>query len=216
MDQTNDHYAYRCLPLVIANQWGWDIINPTEFDVQWDGGPDKSNIVFLSNPKPNLVHSHFHHGILTFNIQYVFRTPPDTNLLIMGCPNSPKDGIYPLTGVVEADWIYHSFTMNYLFTRPGCVKFEAGEPFCRIIPVGRTSLELTPEIRQYNEIEDYQKYKAWSKSRDKFNKDLSLRVEDVVKQGWQKDYLKQCHQTKIDLRPFVNQASRDLSCENKD
>src|SRR5579885_1644744 len=30
-------HAYHCLPLVIANQWGWQILCPTDVRVSWDG-----------------------------------------------------------------------------------------------------------------------------------------------------------------------------------
>src|SRR4051812_25160904 len=37
MDATDRGYAYRCLPLLIANQGGWVIQNPTPFTAWWDG-----------------------------------------------------------------------------------------------------------------------------------------------------------------------------------
>ena len=33
-------YAYQCPPLAVANQWGWQILCPTEVVVAWDGSPD--------------------------------------------------------------------------------------------------------------------------------------------------------------------------------
>ena len=59
----------------------------------------------------------------------------------------PKDGIGPLEGVIETDWLPFTFTMNWQFTRPGRVVFEKGEPFCFITPIAYHSLEqVTPEI----------------------------------------------------------------------
>ena len=41
-----------------------------------------------------------------------------------------KDGIYPLTGVIETDWSPYTFTMNWRFTRRNHrVHFDAGEPY---------------------------------------------------------------------------------------
>lgn len=40
MDTTYDRSAYRCLPLLIANQAGWLILNPATVRVKWDGGPN--------------------------------------------------------------------------------------------------------------------------------------------------------------------------------
>ena len=44
MDATDQHFAYRCLPLAIANQAGWLIHNPASFNVWWDGGPHIDNL----------------------------------------------------------------------------------------------------------------------------------------------------------------------------
>lgn len=58
-----------------------------------------------------------------------------------GVPNLAKDGIAPLEGVVETDWLSFTFTMNWIFTRPGRVRFEADEPFCFITPVNYRAIE---------------------------------------------------------------------------
>lgn len=64
-----------------------------------------------------------------------------------GVPNLAKDGIAPLEGVVETDWLSFTFTMNWIFTRPGRVRFEADEPFCFITPVNYRAIEaFEPEV----------------------------------------------------------------------
>jgi len=40
MEQTSGHGAYRCLPLLIANQAGWFVLCPTGLRAQWDGRPE--------------------------------------------------------------------------------------------------------------------------------------------------------------------------------
>jgi uncharacterized protein DUF6065 len=37
MDQTSESFAYRCLPLNIANAHGWELLNPCAFDACWNG-----------------------------------------------------------------------------------------------------------------------------------------------------------------------------------
>ena len=32
-------HAYKCLPLVLANQWGWQLLCPTDLVATWDGTP---------------------------------------------------------------------------------------------------------------------------------------------------------------------------------
>jgi Family of unknown function (DUF6065) len=38
MEETDQRYAYRCLPLNIANAFGWEILCPSGFTAVWDGG----------------------------------------------------------------------------------------------------------------------------------------------------------------------------------
>ena len=64
-----------------------------------------------------------------------------------GAPNLPKDGIAPLEGIIQTDWLDFTFTMNWKFTRPGTVTFEKDEPFCFITPVDyRALMNVEPQI----------------------------------------------------------------------
>src|ERR1700738_4738625 len=38
MDATDRHFANRCLPLLIANQAGWFLLNPYKVALTWSGG----------------------------------------------------------------------------------------------------------------------------------------------------------------------------------
>ena len=44
MDATPESFAYRCLPLNIANAHGWEILNPCGFEAIWDGGGETSAV----------------------------------------------------------------------------------------------------------------------------------------------------------------------------
>src|SRR5438105_10509762 len=113
-------WANRCLPLLIANQAGWALLNPVAFEATWDGSPAKESIRidFAGDdpPYPLPVESHFGYGILTWSIPYLFRTPPGYNLLARGPANWPKDGVCALEGIVETDWTFSTFTMNWKIT----------------------------------------------------------------------------------------------------
>ena len=95
--------------------------------------------------------SHFGSGSLTFHIPYLFRTPPGWNLLARGPSNWPRDGVIALEGLVETDWAVATFTMNWKLTaidRP--VTFEAGEPFCMLVPQRRGDLErFAPRVDDF-------------------------------------------------------------------
>jgi hypothetical protein len=139
MDQTSDKFAYRCLPLVMANQVGWVLSCPLNFRALWNGRPDRLGTV-LTFPEGegrnrNQIRSHFGHGIVTFSLPWLFRTSPGYGLWVRGPSNYVKDNLTALDGIVETDWAPYTFTMNWKIQRPGTeVTFTKGEPICMIVP----------------------------------------------------------------------------------
>lgn len=142
----NEH-AVRCLPLSIANTVGWQLLCPDGVTIEWNGGPGGADLkITFDHPErwaltdddksrpPAFAKSHFQTGIVTFQIGRLFRTSEGWSLWAMGPPNNYKDGIAPLSGVIETYWLDYSFTMNWKMTRPGQVRFEEGEAFCFITP----------------------------------------------------------------------------------
>jgi hypothetical protein len=216
MDQTDNQFAYRCLPLNIANSHGWMILNPVAFTAAWDGGAttDSLSVQSWSADAPCLARSHFGSGILTFTVSALFRTEPGYNLMIIGPANSPKDAIQPLHGIVETDWAPFTFTMNWKFTRKGQpISFEREEPFCMIFPLKRGLIEeVEPEFRRLEEYPSiHQSYKMFAESRAQFHEDLRVPGSRAQLQGWQKDYFRgssdfasapKDHQTKLRLKNF--------------
>jgi Family of unknown function (DUF6065) len=162
----------------------------------------------------NFASSHFGEGILTWSLPFLFRTPPGYNLHVRGPANWPKDGVYPLEGIVETDWLEATFTMNWKLTRANLpVTFEAGEPICMIAPVRRGELEaFEPAIRDIEAEPALMKaYQQWGESRERFNRELEDPDSDAAKSGWQKDYVRGMtmggvrakeHQTKLKLKDF--------------
>lgn len=172
MDHTPNGHAYRCLPLDIANTHGWELLCPASFRAAWDGGDGAEAVQVESDADPAFLPvSHFGSGILTFDIQVVFRTSPRWNLWVTGPVNAPRDGIAPLTAVIETDWLPYAFTMNWRFTRPGhSVAFERGEPFCHLFPLPRGYLaEVTPELLRLEDAPELRReVDAWAESRRGF------------------------------------------------
>ena len=218
MDATTGSFAYRCLPLNIANANGWLLLNTVPFIAEWNGGDDLAAIT-IDHPdgaqSAPLAMSHFGNGVLTFSVAGLFRTEPGYDLWVGGPANSLKDGIQPLTGIVEADWSPFTFTMNWRFTRPHVrIAFEAREPFGMIYPVPRGLVEsVMPEFRPLDEDPELATaYQEWSKSRSGFNADLAKEGSEARALGWQKDYLRgtgpgdkrapKDHRTKVKARAF--------------
>jgi hypothetical protein len=216
MDGTNDHFAYRCLPLTMANSYGWEILNPCNVVAHWNGGAGASSLLlFTESGTHPLAASHFGHGILTFNIPCLFRTDPGIDLLVQGPINRPKDAIAPLTGIVETGWSPYTFTMNWKFTRSAIsVRFEKGEPLCHIWPIRRGALDaVEPEMHRLSDAPELRKsYEQWRASRNAFNQELLEPDSAARSERWQKRYHRGLmpdgtkadadHRSRIQLKPF--------------
>lgn len=219
MDETPEAFAYRCLPLNIANAHGWEIGAAVGFAARWNGGVGVDSIEIRTEPgAPN--HrgpvSLFGQGVLTFHIEGIFRTPPGWNLWVGGPPNSAKDGIAPLSGVIETDWSPFTFTMNWRFTRAGeWVTFSRGEPFAFFFPVQRGSVEaFKPRFAALeNDPELANQFADWNVSRTAFHQSMADAQPADPSSKWQKFYYRgadaaDCegtadHQTKLRVEPFA-------------
>ena len=207
MDDTNEHFANRCLPLVIANQCGWEILCSHDIQVTWNGNVAKEglHVNHMAGRGTPPASSHFGYGILTFSMPWIFRTPPGWNLMVRGPTNLPKHGIAPLDGVIESDWIESTFTMNWKFTRPGSVRFERDEPIALLMPLQRGPLEeFEPEIKSVSSNKELKEaFEQWSRSRSTFIQDLADPESQARDQKWQRDYTKSANQTKLRVKPFL-------------
>lgn len=209
MDAVPD--TYRCVPLSIANQFGWEICAPHTVVAWWSGDPGKDSIEIY--PSGGCAINHFGRGILTFKLGCLFRTEPGIDLFITGPINRFKDGIAPQTAVLETDWNFSGFPMNWQFTRANhTVLFEKGEPFCHVFPVQRGLLERTePEIRRLsNEPDLRREYDRWHTERKRFNAKLESGEAAAV---WGRRYMRgvnmagdrvapEDHKTRMRLKPF--------------
>ncbi|WP_205649943.1 DUF6065 family protein [Afifella aestuarii] len=198
MDQTSHRFAYRCLPLAIANAHCWEILNPVTFTASWDG-TDALEAIDISYREAHrhAAMSHFGHGILTFTVPALIRTPPGYDLWVMGPPNLIKADIQALNGVVETDWATATFTMNWRFTRPGArVTFEKDEPFCAFFPIRRGEIETFQTRRRTlgDDPELAAAYHEWAEGRRSFNEELASPDSDAARKKWQRDYLKGPHE----------------------
>jgi len=219
MDDTPESFAYRCLPLVVANQHGWEVFAPTGLTARWNGGVRVEDVeVILDEPltmnRAGAAMANFGSGILTFETGFLLRTPPGWNIWVTGPVNGVKDGIAPLSGVIETDWSPYSFTMNWRFTRPGEVRFEAGEAVAHFFPVRRDLFErVTPELRTLeSDPKTERQMDLWRQSRSDFAGRLKTGDKEAAEEKWQKGYYRGLmpdgsrgpadHKTKLRVRPF--------------
>lgn len=140
-------YSYNCLPLVVANQWGWQILCPTDLEVTWDGSMDRFGLWVRVDPQyAPAIKSHFGQGIVTFSPPWLFRTPPGWDIYVKGPGNRWKPNCAPLEGIVETWWLNYTFTMNWKLIEPGTVAFAKGESIAQLVPVPhQTFVDSTAE-----------------------------------------------------------------------
>lgn len=144
-DWFNPHF-YKCLPLSIANGYGFVITNEFDFGVVWNGGnaPNDVQLILPEEYKDinrgmyHSIEAHFGHGIVTINPPFHLRTPVGVNLLTINPPNFVLPNITVMMGSVETDNLRRNFTFNLKIQVPNIeVWFPAGTPLAGFIPVPR-------------------------------------------------------------------------------
>jgi hypothetical protein len=217
MNESTERFAYRCLPLNIANAYGWQIHARWGFEAEWLGGahPDAVRVTPDAGSTAPAI-GHFGGGTLTFHVPCLFRTEPGFDLMVQGPINAPKDAIAPLTGIIETDWAPYTFTMNWRFTRAKQkVRFKRGEPFCHIFPIRRGDIERfdpnCSELSEHPELED--EMEAWKESRGALIESLK-EPGASARDSWQRLYFRGLdpkgqkvpaveHRTRLKLKSFA-------------
>ena len=196
MDAFPERHPYRCLPLAIANSFGWEVLCPCDLRIDYDGGDGADAIrIAAEDGYPLVEHlaaSNFTRGILTFHTGFIFRTEPGWALQVGGAPNEPKDGLYPLTGVVETDWLPYPFTMNWQLLRPGTFRFRRGEPYCTVVPVlldpvAATEVEILDAAEEPGLIDSMNGFAA---RRGKLLAEARSPDPAATKESWGREYFK--------------------------
>jgi hypothetical protein len=137
---------YKCLPLAIGNMQGFVFSLPYGFDVLWNGGGMNEDLQIKCNEDvipfmgTNFIHpnSEFGSGIITIHFPLTLKTPPGVNLMTIAPPNYPLPGLSPLTGVVEADNLRFTFTLNIKVDIPNVpIHVLPNTPLVGLIPIPR-------------------------------------------------------------------------------
>jgi Family of unknown function (DUF6065) len=197
--------AYQCLPMVVANQWGWQVLCPTDVRVVWNGSDAQSGLRVEVDPQwaPG-IKSQFGRGIVTFSLPWMFRTPPGWDLYAKGPSNRWKANASPLEGVIETWWLNYTFTLNWKLIEPGEVHFAKGESLGQLFPVPHGTFQDATAIEAPLEEADPEAAREllrWLEERRKVVSDptpshrLYLKAEDI-----------EGHLTKVPVPPFGSKS----------
>lgn len=153
-------HAYFCLPLTIANQYGFMVRSLFDFTVMWDGGdsPQSTKVEFLDPIEEvhklvglQRIDSHFGMGTITIQIGFTIRTPPGVNTLICNPPNVFTDGIGHMTAVVETDNLRRDFTFNLKITRRNhIIRISKGDCIGYFMPYPRHFIDKYKLVGGYD------------------------------------------------------------------
>ncbi|MGQ0628118.1 MAG: DUF6065 family protein [Phycisphaerales bacterium] len=215
MDQTPEKFAYRCLPLVMANHAGWIVRSPLTFSAIWNGKQDTRSVTLKfpdgEGMNMNQIRGHFGAGVITFSLPWLFRTSPGYGLWVRGPTNAIKDNLIPLDGIVETDWAPYSFTMNWRVMRRNTeVYFRKGDEIALLTPYPLAllesvqprfeSLDANPVLKQ-----DFERFTA--------DRAANIRkISETNQTSWSMDYMRghrpdgtevTAHRKAWQLRPFA-------------
>ena len=123
---------------------GFELLCPTRLHATWNGGPRAEDIEIQGTAQSrDFVQSREGEGRITFHSGYQFKTESGQALWARGPVHAPKDGIAPLETMIDSSVLPCTLTLSWKFTRPGqTVRFEAGEPFCTVLPCPMAGPEL--------------------------------------------------------------------------
>lgn len=207
MDETEGN-AYKCVPMNVANSYGWTVLSPIDFTATWDGGKHKNALSVDVGPSIpyTIAASEFGHGILSIVPDFVVRTSKNVSLYVRGVPNQIAIGLQPFDGIVETDWLPFTFTFNYKFIKPGKLTIKKGQPLFSFFPIERGYIESfeTKETKIYKDKEFYKDYLKYVELREG-QKTGNFKEEDMAySRGkiFDKEYIIENHTKKVVLSDF--------------
>lgn len=121
---------------------GFDLLCPEAFEATWNGGPEAGDVEIrcAADASQGFVRGGGG-GRLTFHPGYQFKTESDQVLWARGPVHAAKEGLAPLETLIDSSVLPCTLNPSWRFTRPGrCVRFEAGEPFCTVLPYPKSGL----------------------------------------------------------------------------
>lgn len=133
-----DPAFYHCHPLFIANQYGFEIVNDTDFTVLWNGEPTPEDLIVSSYYGSDYeIRSHFGFGIVTFGVPFLLKTSPKVNLFLTNPFNHDTFDRTCLSAVIETDNLDFTFSINIRVMPNKEVTFKRGDVLCTVLPIPR-------------------------------------------------------------------------------
>lgn len=197
-DQKTRQHARFCMPLLMANGLGYDILSPATFEVEWDGDESKdAKVNVLDKSSHSIVDNHSAYGSFTVQAQFIPKTEEGYFLYIKGIPNIRRP-FSVMEGMIETWWNPAHFGLVCLCNHAGKFTIAKGEPLARMILINQDTIKVNLEIKD-NQF-DVPKRKEWLEKRCKQDKKVLDYFKGLYPDG-----------TSIDhhIKPSVYKQSQD-------
>lgn len=169
-DNKTKNHANLCLPLIMANGLGFDILSPATFEVEWSGDEQEEAKIFSHESKSfeSLITNHSACGSFTVQTKFIPKTEKGYFIFMKGIPNERRK-FSVMEGLVEAWWSPSTFGLVCLCNCPGKFKIEKGEPIARMVLLNEESLNVNLEISdgKENGIDEIPQSKEFIEKRSK-------------------------------------------------
>lgn len=183
-------HAYRCTPLTISNEYGWDILLPYDLELEWDGTIEKEGLRII-NPINNGVKSHFGSGTVTFEPGFNIKTKKDVFTMVCPVSNEFNVNFIPLSAIIETDKLDYPWFLTIKILKTGITKIEKNTRIARIFPINiKYSIS---ELIIENMMPDDRKQKE---------KEFADKRSQSIKENekWTKQYINMVDYTKIKMK----------------
>ena len=132
-----EKFFYGCLPINIANEYGYSIIMPCDVLLKWDG-KDSSVIVEEKNGfNFPIIRTTIANGCISIDFPFSLRTPPEVNLAVLPPFNYFLDNLNLISAIIETDNLRRDFSIVMKMEKAGTSKINAGDVIATILPIPR-------------------------------------------------------------------------------
>lgn len=135
-DSKTKNHAKFCLPMIMANSYGFYILSPADIEIEWTGSnEDNATVTTFNKSSHSIVDNHSAHGSFTIQAKFIPRTPDNVFTLIKPIPNV-KMPFTVLEGLMETWWLVADFGIVCLVNNPGKFLIPKGSPIAQMIFIG--------------------------------------------------------------------------------
>lgn len=160
-----------CMPLLMANGLGYNILSPATIEIEWDGNENHSaKINIIDKCTHALVTNHSACGSFTIQTGFVPKTEEGYYTYVKGIPNIRRP-FSVMEALIESWWNPAHFGIVCLCNYAGKFIIRQGEPLAQMVLLHQDAIKVKLEVKE-NEFEIFQRKEFLEKRlKSVFNRD---------------------------------------------